>query len=266
MTVADYEFLGEMHNAFMSNVVNNYIAPNPANHSKNELMDEISEFNSAFAKQSYEGILPDDMSCFKDYKDFLDNAAFNHYILAKKTKSSIKEVEEYFTNETGELEDMPSLESMIDYLHSTGFINNQSYGLLNRIVGTLASSIEGQISDANYCKEIERLIEDFNKLGYSKDDIDGEMVASILAISSASINWWQNNPDAFFAENKLPAVVAADLGGAVTGVVIDGIRQGICLGIGVQHGWDWASTGWAALGGAVDGSLGISSKIIKLFR
>ena len=52
MTVADYEFLGEMHNAFMSNVVNNYIAPNPANHSKNELMDEISEFNSAFAKQS----------------------------------------------------------------------------------------------------------------------------------------------------------------------------------------------------------------------
>lgn len=263
MKVADYDYLGKMHNDFMSNALNN-LNVTVTDKNKDDVLSAITSFNVDYAHKSYSKILPEDISSFNDFQKFLDNTAFNKYILKKDTKGTGSNVEDYFLNETGELEDMPSLSSMIDYLYSLGTLQDKSYNLLSEIVSTLSESVEGQISDANFCGNIDRLVENFDNQGFNNGDIDGEMVASILAISTASIEWWQENPDAALAEDKMPAVVAADLGGAITGVVIDGIRQGICLGAGFQDGWDWASTGWAALGGAVDGSLGISSKIIKL--
>ena len=267
MKVEDYDYLGKMHNDFMSNAMNN-LTITVADKNKDDLLSEITAFNVEYAHKSYFRVLPENISYFYDFEQLLYNPAFNQYLLKKQTKNSdsSSSIEDYFSNETGELEDMPSLYTMADYLYSRGILQKKSYDLLNEIIRTLSNSIEGQLSDANFCRRIEKFVNDFDNRGYCNDDIDGEMIASILAISMASIEWWKNNPDAALAEDKIPAVVAADLGGAVTGVVIDGIRQGICIGVGAQEGWDWASTGWAALGGAVDGSLGISSKIIKYFK
>lgn len=265
MKVTDYDYLGKMHNDFMSNALNN-LSITVTGKNKEEVLSEITAFNKEFAQKSYSGVLPDNISCFNDFEELLDNSAFSHYIIKKQTKSSDSDIEDYFSNETGDLEDMPSLYAMIDYLHSCGTLQNQSYNMLYEIANTLTLSIEGQISDANFCKKIDELIDEFDNQGYGNDDIDGSMVASVLSITSSSVEWWQNNPDASLAENKLPQVVAMDAAGVITGVVIDGIRQGICLAAGMQEGWDWASTGWSALGGAVDGSLGVSSKIFNAIK
>lgn len=152
---------------------------------------------------------------------------------------------------------------MIDYLYEVGVLQDNAYKILKDMVDLIVKSLEGQISDANFERAIDGLIIDFDKQEYKEGNSDGEIVGPVLAISRSSLEWWAENPEACLAEDKLPAVVAADAGGAITGVVIDSIRQGLCIGFGAQNGWDWSSTGWAALGGAVDGSLGLSSKVIK---
>lgn len=263
MKVTDYDYLGKMHNDFMSNTLNN-LDINVTDKNKDEVLSEITAFNVEYARKSYSKVLPENISCFNDFEELLDNSAFCQYILKKQTKGSESYVEEYFSNETGDLEDIPSLYSMMDYLHSCGTLQDKSYEMLVEITNILSLSIEGQISDANFCKKIDELVYEFDNHGFGNDDIDGAMVASVLSITSSSMEWWQNNPDASIADSKLPQVVGMDVAGVITGVVIDGIRQGICIGAGAQDGWDWASTGWAALGGAVDGSLGVSSKIFKV--
>ena len=265
LKVSDYDYLGTMHNDFMSNALNN-LNITTTDKTKEEVLSEITAFNVDYAQKSYNGIMPGRIKSFDDFKELLDNTALNKYILGKKTKGAEISVEEYFSNETGNLEDMPSLQSMIDYLHSCGTLRNESYILLNELITALSSSIEGQISDANFSRKIDKFIVRFSNQRYRKDDIDGVMLASILSITSASAEWWQNNPEASSVESKIHPAIVADAAGAITGVVIDAIRQGISMAVGAQDCWDWGSTGWAAVGGAVDGSIGISSKVFKALK
>ena len=62
--------------------------------------------------------------------------------------SNSRIIDNYFSNKAGDLEDIPSLYSMMDYLHSCGTLQDKSYDMLIEITNILSSSIEGQISDA----------------------------------------------------------------------------------------------------------------------
>ena len=263
MMVSDYAYLGELHNGFMSNMLNNYSVSESVTN-KYELFDDITVFNVQFAKDQITDISSDHLGFFSKYKSFLDKSSFSRYCVLRATRSSDDEGIESLINNGIVDDNIPSVSSMLDYLYDSGVLEESSFNTLNTLVDLMVYSIEGQISDANFERRIDGLIEDFNAFGYSSDDYDGLIVASVLAISKSSLEWWKENPEASTAEDKMPQVVAADLAGAVTGAVIDAIVQGGTMIAGAQDSWNWAETGWAALGGAVDGSLGISSKLAKV--
>lgn len=260
LKVNDFIVFGEMHNSFMSNVLEKYQGRGELT-SKEEVIHDITDFNLKYAQQNYDQYPSSGLAYLKECEMFLDNNYFKSYCTKQCTRSSKEEIENYFKE--GYEGEMPSLDSMIDYLYEVGVLQDNAYKVLKDMVDLIVKSLEGQISDANFERAIDGLIIDFDEQEYKEGSSDGEIVGPVLAISKSSLEWWAENPDACLAEDKLPAVVAADAGGAITGVVIDSIRQGLCIGFGAQNGWDWSSTGWAALGGAVDGSLGLSSKVIK---
>ena len=260
LKVNDFIVFGEIHNSFMSNVLEKYQGRGELT-SKEEVIHDITDFNLKYAQQNYDQYPSSGLAYLKEYEMFLDNNYFRRYCTKQCTRSSKEEIESYFKE--GYEGEMPSLDSMIDYLYEVGVLQDNAYKILKDMVDLIVKSLEGQISDANFERAIDGLIIDFDKQEYKEGNSDGEIVGPVLAISRSSLEWWAENPEACLAEDKLPAVVAADAGGAITGVVIDSIRQGLCIGFGAQNGWDWSSTGWAALGGAVDGSLGLSSKVIK---
>lgn len=260
LKVNDFIVFGEIHNSFMSNVLEKYQGRGELT-SKEEVIHDITDFNLKYAQQNYDQYPSSGLAYLKEYEMFLDNNYFRRYCTKQCTRSSKEEIESYFKE--GYEGEMPSLDSMIDYLYEVGVLQDNAYKILKDMVDLIVKSLEGQISDANFERAIDGLIIDFDKQEYKEGNSDGEIVGPVLAISRSSLEWWAENPKACLAEDKLPAVVAADAGGAITGVVIDSIRQGLCIGFGAQNGWDWSSTGWAALGGAVDGSLGLSSKVIK---
>ncbi len=81
------------------------------------------------------------------------------------------------------------------------------------------------------------------------------------------MKWCRQNPDATSYSGRgvsnfaVPAWVAADAGGAIGGGVIGAIDSYY------QNGEvDWTSVGIGALGGAIDGSVGISGKIARWVR
>lgn len=260
LKVNDFIVFGEIHNSFMSNVLEKYQGRGELT-SKEEVIHDITDFNLKYAQQNYDQYPSSGLAYLKEYEMFLDNNYFRRYCTKQCTRSSKEEIESYFKE--GYEGEMPSLDSMIDYLYEVGVLQDNAYKILKDMVDLIVKSLEGQISDANFERAIDGLIIDFDKQEYKEGNSDGEIVGPVLAISRSSLEWWAENPEACLAEDKLPAVVAADAGGAITGVVIDSIRQGLCIGFGAQNGWDWSSTGWTALGGAVDGSLGLSSKVIK---
>ena len=129
--------------------------------------------------------------------------------------------------------------------------------MLNKLYGNVGGLLaKGKII------EIQELIEEFNHIGYNVDSGEGEMVATVLAISIASIEWWEENPDAFTDNLKsteaLPAWAAADVVGAAWGAATGAI--GSYAGTGEVN---WTAVGVGAVSGAVAGSTGIIGKAGK---
>lgn len=260
MSVSDYAYLGELHNSFMSNIHENYYLSESIS-TKTDLFKDITAFNLQHALKCLPSIENDQLNYFAKFECFLDSDAFSKYCMTRATRSDDIDFESLLDNVSFD-EGIPSLDCMLQYLHDSGCLDDYVFNMLNEIVDLVIYSIEGQISDANFERCIDEMIAEFDASNYPVDDYCGALAASVLAISRSSLDWWKENPDAIEAEDKvLPPVVAADIGGAITGAVIDGIIQGGKIISGCADKWDWASTGLCALGGAVDGSLGISAKV-----
>lgn len=75
MKVADYDYLGKMHNDFMSNALNN-LNVTVTDKNKDDVLSAITSFNVDYAHKSYSKILPEDISSFNDFQKFLDNYVF----------------------------------------------------------------------------------------------------------------------------------------------------------------------------------------------
>ena len=114
--------------------------------------------------------------------------------------------------------------------------------------------------------DVENLITDFNSFGYENNG-EGEMVATFLAISISSLEWWEENPDAlgiFSSRNNasksqlIAPWLAADLVGGLVSGVTAAAGQAIVNGE-VSLG----TVGWSALAGAVSSSTGAVGRIVS---
>src|SRR5690606_28925918 len=85
----------------------------------------------------------------------------------------------------------------IEVLKSNGLISNFGYNLLISYSNDIKANYESILPDSELKSKTIQYISDFENHGYTVDSGEGEMIGNILAISIASIEWWEENPDAF---------------------------------------------------------------------
>lgn len=104
-------------------------------------------------------------------------------------------------------------------------------------------------------------------LSYSidKESPVGVNTASVISVSKASLKWWNENPDAFLAEDKLPQVVAADIAGALLGGIQNMASQ-LYGGKGRPYKFQFDKLIISCGVGAIAGSCGLAGRVIKHLR
>jgi hypothetical protein len=125
-------------------------------------------------------------------------------------------------------------------------------------------SYEGVISDFELKSFTLQLKDEWLAMGYTVDSENGRIMAYTLAISLASLEWWEENPDGLKSSRSLksalalPAWAAADIGGAIVSGAIAASGQYTLTGE-----VNWEVVGWSALGGGVSTSTGAAGKVGK---
>ncbi len=251
--VSDFSKWGEIHNAFLTNVKNNFDAGKSINNNVFEKIDIINDFNKKFASEldlpAKEKQLI--LQGLREHKSLIVTEQLTALCFGQKNiKSSNNDEENIF--------------ELIENLAESHQINDNSLSILISLSTDLKANYEGLLSDAQLKTNIKYLITKFDDIGYQPGSGEGEMLATILAISIASIEWWEENPDAFGGNLKstneitIAPWAAADIVGAVWGGVTGAI--GSYAGSGEVN---WTSVGVGALSGAVSGSTGSVGKIAK---
>lgn len=254
LKVSNFNKIGEIHNSFLTNVKDNFKTINSITNNR-EKIGAIYEFNKKFVSS---------LNISNTEKNILVANLEKNKSFVKEDILIAKSFGNSFSKKTYENEE--NLFEKIDNLKKDEIINDNSYQILNSLSNDLKANYNGILSDSHLKTNVQLLINEFNSIGYSKDS-EGEMVGVVLAISIASIEWWEQNPDALgtlasknSTSNKALIVpwLAADLvGGAVSSVVAIGGQAAINGEI------NWGTVGWSALGGAVSGSTGAVGKIAK---
>ncbi|NOU61854.1 hypothetical protein [Marinifilum caeruleilacunae] len=239
LKVSNYSKIGDIHNQFLTNVKNNFEAIDNGE-DVDEKIDFINNFNKKFVST---------LEISSTDKTTLIGELNKHKELV--VESNVKKVS--FGNvglKSGDPES-ENLLDLIERLKSDNQINSDSYRILSDLYYNLKLNYNRELSDYDLKLNVEKLITEFNNVGYDAISQEGHMLATVLAISISSLEWWEENPDAY-GNTKVAPWVAADIGGAIYGGIYGGITGG-----------SWESAGWGALGGAIAGSTGIAGRIGK---
>ncbi len=243
MKVSDYAKAGQIHNSFLNNIKNNFSVDRRIR-SRATSIDFVNEFNKKFVETL--DISTKDKEIFKRELD--------------RTKSYINSVEltERAFRKSPESNKI-KLVGLIDDLKRDGVFSQNSYDLVNKLIVNLKSNYENKLSNKDFKKVINNIILDFDNSNYSVDSKEGELVATILSISISSVEWWEQNPDAFndkegISTYGLPVWAGADIAGAIYGGVTGATSSKFAGG----------SVSWKAIGvSAVAGSTGVVGKWIS---
>ncbi len=249
LKVADFKEVGEIHNQFLTNVKNNF-NPDESITNLDEKIDYVTTFNKNFVNN-----LNIDASEKLELKNYLEEHK-NLVVEENIVQQSFGINNRLLKSNDNE----PSIFQLIDELKSNGQLSDNSHKILYTLTESLKSNYEGNLSDELLKSDVEKLISDFDTIGFN--DEEGELVGTILAISISSIEWWEENPDALnglasrsFSKQKTALIVpwlASDIAGAVVGGAIGGVRSG-----------SWRGAGEGALIGAVVASTGVVGRLGK---
>jgi len=243
LKVSDFEKMGKIHNDFLTNVKDNFtIIKNIKN--EQDKINAINQFNKNFVSSL--GISPYEKNLFLTEFDRNKNLVKQSYLTSA--------IFGYNTSTRSDNNEQNIFE-IINNLHQQGVIGNQSFQLLNSLVNDLKNNYEGNLSDIELKINIENLITEFDNIGFSENS-EGVMVGTVLGISIASIEWWEDNPDAFGSETRLAPWIAADIAGAAWGAATGAI--GSYAGTGEVN---WTAVGVGAASGAIAGSTGAIGRI-----
>jgi len=244
-----FEKYGEIHNKFLSNF-NREFTTNPEIRSVNEAIDYISFFHQNYVERL-------EMNSFEknalvkslgDSRRFLETDKFYQELFEPDYKSSGSRKGKYF--------------EVNEKAFSKGLIDKFEFIGLNELGQKVKDNFDGVISDAELENFLIHLKDEWITQQYSVSSKHGQILAITLSIALASVEWWQQNPDAFDDSRKstktVAAVVAADVVGAGYSAVVAGIGSYTTKGE-----VNWGAVGIAACGGAIAGSTGIVGKAGK---
>ena len=161
MNVADFAFVGDLHNSIMTQVNNNIPVNEIVKNSTNE--DEAVELVADFIDKEINQYHGDEVSgyCTVDmYRNFLKSEDFVNAIFRETTRNEIStdevlsEMKEISNSNVIMLENLPSLTSMIYALRAENIISEKSASFLNRITESMIRNYQGLVSDAEFERQV----------------------------------------------------------------------------------------------------------------
>lgn len=249
--VDNYAYLGNWHNDFLFNAKKETENIDDMNPSKDEAMDILLKININYAQ----GTMPKGMEFSRIKEDFKELSHFsNEKYLAERTFLP-KELR------STSVDDGLSLFDMISLLKKEGFLSSFSESLLLDLTNNLKLNYEKNLSDYEMKQIILDLSRKFDSHGFPNGSEEGEMIGNILAISKASVECWEKNPDLMPSDRKIAPWVASDIAGAAVGAVSGAVGSYLNNGRITAGG-----VGYGALAGAVVASTGVVGKISKFIH
>lgn len=247
-----FEVYGEVHNQFLTNVKENFIADNEITEMENAL-NYLNDF-----QQNY--LFEADLKGLDKHR--LSEALNN----SKELSVHEKAYEKMFirSKSDSEFNEEPSLYDLLTIAKEQGVVDTFEYTSLTQLSDKVKGSYEGSVSGAELKSFVVSLKEEWEEQEYTTESENGILMAYALSISLASIEWWEENTDAGLTETTsgkvmaLPAWAAMDIGGAIVSGAIAVSGQAI-----LADDISWDVVGYAALGGAVATSTGAAGKVAK---
>jgi len=245
-----FEKFGELHNEFLTNVKNNLQLDNEIS-SLEERINYIRDFQNEFLSScelpgSDKDLISYDL---EKYKGLMNVEVTKRLVITNRDQ--IKE------------EDTVSVFTLIEIAQEENILDTFELRILTQLSELARMGFESSITDFQFVRALQKMKTDWISMGYLVDENCGYVSGYALAISIASMEWWEENPDAGILETKgtsilIPAWAVADAVGAIWGATSGAI------GSYVMNGEvKWGSVGFGAVSGAVAGSTGVVGKVAK---
>jgi hypothetical protein len=190
----------------------------------------------------------------KDFNFIENNEVFSFtkgLIDFRNSKNIIFTNQGQFRSQTTE----QTIDEILSDVSNLGVLSNFALEKLNEIMDLSELYFNNSISTLEIRNSLNIIETELIAENYSDDNSEGRTIAIILAISNASIDWWEaeNNVNSENVNNRrpLPAWAGADIAGAVVGAAHQLVVSGGDL--------SWSGTGGAALLGAAATSTGVVS-------
>lgn len=255
LSFESFEKYGKIHNDFLTNVNINF-EPSDEISSYDEAIEYINEFQHEFLESTNltkeeKQMLSASLSETKMLVDF--DYSYSKLFPSQKNRQKITSIDEM------------SLFELIENSKANGLIDEFEHNSLKLLGEKVKQSYEGIISDNELKSFALQLKDEWLSMGYTVDSENGRIMAYTLAISLASLEWWEENPEGLKSTRSslavamaLPAWAAADIGGAIVSGAIAASGQ-----YAITGEVNWEVVGWSALGGGVSTSTGAAGKIGK---
>lgn len=240
------EKLGQLHNSFLTHFKNEFEI-NPTITTVEDGIDYIFQFYTDYTISLKMDNVESEalIKSLNDYKRFLHMHQFYDELYTDK-KDDTDSTGMYFT--------------ATKEAHTIGIIDNFEYQKLDLIGQAIIDNYNGIISNEELKTLIVEIDKEMKEYYGTNNSNDGQALAYTVTISLYSIEWWEENPDAFDDDlsKVLPAWVGADIAGAVYGAIVAGTGSYITNG-----SVNWGAVGISAGAGAISGSTGIIGKAGK---
>lgn len=244
------DFYGEIHNAALTNVSENYVLPNKGIDSADDVISSINDFNKSF----FNTLPSDERLVTASYDD--NFATYNRFVVQDELATDI--FDEFSSN---------NIDNLISDLEALNFVADSEIAILRDLVLVIRGNIEGNVSIPQYRAQVESLVKRWQDEGYTTTNNDGNLTGIVLSIAWSSAVWWDENFDKGFNTKAPPLWVALDAAGAVVGAVTTMSVQIVQDDIDERPDIpNWGAVGTSAVIGAVTASTGAVTRLGRLIK
>lgn len=269
LDLADFKIYGQLHNQVMTETIKNFKFSD-----EGLTIEEKCQLIADFQKSIFDTLssVPENLKgcseLFSVYK--------NLYLPAKTIDDLPLSTNSIYTTRAQDI----LLTTPSDVLSNTAILGVQEVQQIRKLSEVTNKCLNNLLNIDELEAEINSLVYDFYESNYVQGGDSGYVMAYALTIANASLDWWKNNSTELIMEMEaegldpielgpvgLAHVVSADIGGAIYGSASAIITQ---AGVHLYNNGNlddfeinWTTVGAGALGGALNGSIGISGRIGK---
>lgn len=261
LTVDAFSVFGDMHNAFLENMVDN-----AENSFGGEVTTEdIANFNIEFALYNYCSSLEDAETwhtSFIKYQEFVRTedfmaAAFGN---TKTARSSVDYIAPLLADTVIHIEELPSCNTLYANIVAKKWISSSGDSIYKQMIELVDAMYKGELSDSAYKDGLDSLESAVDAMHYTSSNPEGVAIVFTLAIMEKSFEWWQEHPDELDNKySKVPHIVVADAAGAIIAGLMNIAEQNVSP----TNKFNWWSFGKDIVVGAVEGSVALTGKLAR---